>query len=207
MHPSFCSKLWKYASVTWEFPNRDFQPSSMDSWTGTTELLTLTTSRLTSRRGPPWKVSFGLILRSTRNSCSFYFSSDHPIDPPKDDHDPWDCEFPEDCGYELKPCGGVYQVFKTKEDVANGTPIAYEYPDLDVFITDMHLVGQKWRRPKFIQCKNHKDSFDPLDVCPDCRRPVEVFLLPSPYISIFKVSASSASQWIKRIGCSKSCSS
>jgi hypothetical protein len=48
---------------------------------------------------------------------------DHPIDPPKADHDPWECEFPEDCGYELKPVNGVYNVFKSKDDVISGKPI------------------------------------------------------------------------------------
>jgi len=57
------------------------------------------------------------------------FISDHPIDPPKGDHDPWDCEFPEDCGFELKPVRGVYNIFRTKDDVIAGKPIEYEYPD------------------------------------------------------------------------------
>jgi hypothetical protein len=49
--------------------------------------------------------------------------SDHPIDPPKADNDPWDCEFPEDCGFELKPIHGVYNVFRSKDDVISGQPI------------------------------------------------------------------------------------
>jgi hypothetical protein len=79
-------------------------------------------------------------MRCQSDSTFFSIFSDHPIDPPKGDHDPWDCEFPEDCGFELKPVNGVYQVFRNKDDVIAGKPIHYEYPDLDVYITDMHLV-------------------------------------------------------------------
>ncbi len=40
----------------------------------------------------------------------------------------------------MKPINGVYNVFKSKDDVIAGNPIPYEYPDLDVYITDMHLM-------------------------------------------------------------------
>ena len=35
---------------------------------------------------------------------------------------------------------GVYQVFKNEEDARNNKRIEYEYPDLDKFVTDMHLL-------------------------------------------------------------------
>ena len=66
--------------------------------------------------------------------------SDHPIHPPKFDNDPWDCEFLDDCGYQLNMVDGVYQVFESEEDFKNNRRIEYEYPDLNMFVTDMHLM-------------------------------------------------------------------
>ena len=35
---------------------------------------------------------------------------------------------------------GVFQVFRSSADVEADRPLEYEYPDLDTYVTDMHLM-------------------------------------------------------------------
>jgi len=65
---------------------------------------------------------------------------DHPIHPPKNDRDPWECEFLPDNGYVIKCCKGVYNVFVNEEDAKANKPIDYEVPDLETFVTDMQMI-------------------------------------------------------------------
>lgn len=64
---------------------------------------------------------------------------EHSIHPPKSNQDPWDCDFAEDCGYKIKLEKGIYQIYRTQEDLLSRAkkPINYEYPDLETFVTDM----------------------------------------------------------------------
>ena len=39
---------------------------------------------------------------------------------------PWTVDFPPDCGYKVKVERGVYQVFRSQEDMDSDTPINYE---------------------------------------------------------------------------------
>ena len=68
--------------------------------------------------------------------------SDHPIHPPKSNNDPWDCEFLPDLDeYVIKPVKGVFQVYRNTADAeANRMADGYEYPDLEAYVTDMHLM-------------------------------------------------------------------
>lgn len=52
---------------------------------------------------------FGFVLGFLTKSK---FSTDHPIDPPKDTSDPWDIDFPPDMGYTIRAVNGVFNVFK-----------------------------------------------------------------------------------------------
>ena len=61
---------------------------------------------------------------------------DYPVDPPKADQDPWECEFPEDCGFMFKQVSGVFHIFRSKDHKL----IKYEFPNHEEFITDMHLM-------------------------------------------------------------------
>jgi len=67
--------------------------------------------------------------------------ADHPIHPPKSNSDPWDCEFlPDLKDHVIKMVNGVFQVFRSSADVEADRPLEYEYPDLDTYVTDMHLM-------------------------------------------------------------------
>ena len=72
--------------------------------------------------------------------CLFFL--DHPIHPPKSNNDPWDCEFLPDLDeYVIKPVKGVFQVYRNTADAeANRMAEGYEYPDLESYVTDMHLM-------------------------------------------------------------------
>jgi AMP deaminase len=72
---------------------------------------------------------------SSSNAYSSATCLEHPIDQPKSNDDPWECDSLPDCGYELKMSEGVFQLHDK-----DGAPIPYEFPDLDTFVTDMHLV-------------------------------------------------------------------
>ena len=39
---------------------------------------------------------------------------------------PWTVDFPPDCGYKVKVERGVYQVFRSQEDMDSNKPINYE---------------------------------------------------------------------------------
>ena len=73
---------------------------------------------------------------------SFFSLLDHPIHPPKSNNDPWDCEFLPDLDeYVIKPVKGVFQVYRNTADAeANRMAEGYEYPDLESYVTDMHLM-------------------------------------------------------------------
>jgi len=71
-------------------------------------------------------------------------AQDHPYHPPRTDGSHWDCEFPPDIGYKVKINKGVYEVYRSEEDLMARAkkPIDYEFPDLETFVTDMqHLCA------------------------------------------------------------------
>ena len=53
---------------------------------------------------------------------------EHPYHPPKQEGNPWDIEFLPDNGYKVKIVQGVYQVYKSQEDLLSRAkkPIPYE---------------------------------------------------------------------------------
>ncbi len=61
--------------------------------------------------------------------------SDHPIHPPKQSGDPWECDFVPNIGHGLELEHGVFRVSDPE-----GRRIAYEVPTLDDFVSDMHLL-------------------------------------------------------------------
>lgn len=65
---------------------------------------------------------------------------DHPVHAPASRGDPWDCEFPPAKNYKISPVNGVFNVFANEEDLANGKPLPYAYPDLGTFVRDMNLL-------------------------------------------------------------------
>ncbi|XP_023322406.1 AMP deaminase 2 isoform X2 [Eurytemora carolleeae] len=67
-------------------------------------------------------------------------SLNHPIHPPKDDRDPWDCEFLPDNKNVLVCKEGVFSVYANQEDADNGKKIDFEVPDLATFVKDMQLL-------------------------------------------------------------------
>ena len=77
---------------------------------------------------------------SQKYDLSLYLFIDHPIHPPKADNDPWECEFLDDCGYEIKIVEGVYQIYKNEDQLLKNSPIDYPFPRLDEFVRDMHLM-------------------------------------------------------------------
>ena len=62
---------------------------------------------------------------------------DHPIHPPKFEGDPWVCDFPPDCGYNIRLVSGVFQI---TDPAAGGKKLPYEFPDLDEFVGEMNLM-------------------------------------------------------------------
>jgi len=67
-------------------------------------------------------------------------SLNHPIHPPKDDRDPWDCEFLPDNGTVIDCQEGVFSVYKDAAAKEQGNPINYEVPNLETFVRDMQLL-------------------------------------------------------------------
>lgn len=65
---------------------------------------------------------------------------DHPIHPPKDDRDPWDCEFLPNNRTVLACHEGVFSVYANQEDADQGKKIDYEVPNLATFVKDMQLL-------------------------------------------------------------------
>ena len=63
--------------------------------------------------------------------------TDHPIHPPNT-VDPWECDLPEDCGYEIKCEKGVFQIYR--EAGNPDSKILYEHADLKKFVSDMHTL-------------------------------------------------------------------
>ncbi|XP_011347725.1 AMP deaminase 2 isoform X4 [Ooceraea biroi] len=72
--------------------------------------------------------------------ASFDYPPDHPVHAPASRGDPWECEFPPTKNYKIAPVNGVFNVFMNDEDLANGKPIPYSYPDLATFVGDMNLL-------------------------------------------------------------------
>ncbi|CAD6229898.1 GSCOCG00006629001-RA-CDS [Cotesia congregata] len=66
--------------------------------------------------------------------------ADHPVHAPASRGDPWDCEFPPAKNYKINPVNGVFNVYANEEDLANGKPLPYAYPDLGTFVRDMNLL-------------------------------------------------------------------
>ena len=64
-------------------------------------------------------------------------SSDHPVHAPAQKGDPWDCDFPADKGYLMKPVNGVFHVYKDQEALEKEDPCNYPYPNLITFVGDM----------------------------------------------------------------------
>lgn len=65
---------------------------------------------------------------------------DHPVHAPASRGDPWECEFPPTKNYKIVPVNGVFNLFANDEDLANGKPLPYSYPDLAAFVQDMNLL-------------------------------------------------------------------
>lgn len=69
---------------------------------------------------------------------------DHPVHAPAS-RTPWECDFPPDKKYVIKPVRGVFQVYKDQESADSNHPIAYPFPSLDVFVADMirlcHMIA------------------------------------------------------------------
>lgn len=65
---------------------------------------------------------------------------DHPVHAPASRGDPWECVFPVTKNYKISPVNGVFNVYANEEDLANGKPIPYSYPDLATFVRDMNIL-------------------------------------------------------------------
>ena len=88
---------------------------------------------------------------------------DHPIHPPRTETDPWDCPVLDDCGYKVNIEKGVFQVYKSQEDLEAKNPVDYSVPNLDTFVRDMHhlcamiadgpLKSFCYRRLSYLQSK------------------------------------------------------
>lgn len=65
---------------------------------------------------------------------------DHPVHAPASRGDPWECEFPMAKNYIIAPVNGVFNLYANEEDLANGKPVPYSYPDLATFVRDMNLL-------------------------------------------------------------------
>ena len=63
---------------------------------------------------------------------------DHPIHPPRTETDPWDCPVLDDCGYKVSIERGVFQVYRSQEDLEAKSPIDFGVPNLETFVRDMH---------------------------------------------------------------------
>jgi len=65
-------------------------------------------------------------------------TQEHSIHP-EPRKDPWELEFLPDNGYKFQIVKGVYQVYRSQEDLLSRAkkPINYEFPDLETFVTDM----------------------------------------------------------------------
>jgi len=72
--------------------------------------------------------------------ASFNYSSDHPVHAPASRGDPWECDFPPSKNYKIAPINGVFNVFANDNDLVDGKPIPYSYPDLGVFVREMNLL-------------------------------------------------------------------
>lgn len=73
---------------------------------------------------------------------------DHPVHAPASRGDPWECEFPKAKNYKIAPVNGVFNLYASEEDLANGKPVPYSYPDLATFVRDMNLlcamIDRRW---------------------------------------------------------------
>ncbi|XP_044013715.1 AMP deaminase 2 isoform X5 [Aphidius gifuensis] len=65
--------------------------------------------------------------------------ADHPVHAPAS-RDPWELEFPPSKNYIISPVNGVFNVYENKDDVKNGKPLPYTYPDLGHFVGDMNVL-------------------------------------------------------------------
>lgn len=69
----------------------------------------------------------------------------------------------QDCGYRTKIVKGVFHVYKTEADLLTDSPIDYNVPDLETFVTDMQhmcamisdgpLKSFCYRRLSYLQSK------------------------------------------------------
>ena len=65
---------------------------------------------------------------------------DHQVHAPKSSGDHWECEVQPDLGYKLSVEQGVFQVFKTQEDLESRRPVNYQYPRLGEFVKDLQKM-------------------------------------------------------------------
>ena len=94
----------------------------------------------------------------TMHSCL-----DHPIHPPRTETDPWECPVLDDCGYKVNIERGVFQVYRSQEDLESKSPIDFGVPNLETFVRDMHhlcamiadgpLKSFCYRRLSYLQSK------------------------------------------------------
>ena len=66
--------------------------------------------------------------------------TEHPINAPKTDGDPFKVEFPENVGCKLKMKQGVIHVYKDEEALVKDEPIDWPYVDTRTFLDDQNLM-------------------------------------------------------------------
>lgn len=64
------------------------------------------------------------------------------IHPPSEKEDPWVVVEIPDLPYVFAATKGVFKVYSSKQDLEDGQPINYIYPDLSTFVTDMNTMNQ-----------------------------------------------------------------
>ena len=65
---------------------------------------------------------------------------DYQVHAPKSSGNHWECNFPPNQGYFAVIEKGVFQIYKNKEDMKEGSSINFQYPTLDVFIRDLQKM-------------------------------------------------------------------
>ncbi|XP_018917140.1 AMP deaminase 2 isoform X3 [Bemisia tabaci] len=65
---------------------------------------------------------------------------DHPVHPPSSSGNPWECDFPGNKNYIIKPVDGVFQVYKDQQAFEIKKPNSYPYQTLETFISDMNKL-------------------------------------------------------------------
>ncbi|XP_071841600.1 AMP deaminase 2-like isoform X1 [Apostichopus japonicus] len=66
--------------------------------------------------------------------------SDHPINAPSNQENPFECEWqePVDCIFKME--GGLIKVYDSEENVEKGQPVELSYPDRETFLADQNML-------------------------------------------------------------------